>query len=151
MTLIRIFSVGFNGNNTIKYYTNNGFQVSKHFTIIPIWNSWSICRQIWLYIGRFFTKYLVLRWYKIGGIKMVYEYTLNVMLCFFLFVDLKSKLADNTCLGGGASVLLLILKTIETIEFCFIFLFFYCLVDITYNTKDIQKMLIFISIKCPQF
>jgi hypothetical protein len=32
---------------------------------------------------------------------MVYEYTLNVMPCFFLFVDLKSKLADNTCLGEG--------------------------------------------------
>jgi hypothetical protein len=25
--IIRIFSVGFNGNNTINYFTNNGFQV----------------------------------------------------------------------------------------------------------------------------
>jgi len=33
-----------------------------HFTIIPVWNNWNICRQIWLCIGRFFTKYLVLRW-----------------------------------------------------------------------------------------
>jgi hypothetical protein len=32
---------------------------------------------------------------------MVYEYTLMiVLLSFFLFVDLKSKLADNTCFGG---------------------------------------------------
>jgi hypothetical protein len=29
MTLIRIFSVGFNGNNTIHYFTNNGLQILK--------------------------------------------------------------------------------------------------------------------------
>ena len=29
MTLIRILSVGFNGNNTINYFTNNGFLVLK--------------------------------------------------------------------------------------------------------------------------
>jgi hypothetical protein len=27
--IIRILSVGFNGNNTINYFTNNGFQVLK--------------------------------------------------------------------------------------------------------------------------
>jgi hypothetical protein len=31
---------------------------------------------------------------------MVYEYTLIVLLSFFLFVDLKSKLADNTYFEG---------------------------------------------------
>jgi hypothetical protein len=29
MTLIRIFSEGFNGNNTMNYFTNNGLQVLK--------------------------------------------------------------------------------------------------------------------------
>ena len=36
MTLIRIFSVGFNGNNTINYFTNNGFQVLKQKLAIAI-------------------------------------------------------------------------------------------------------------------
>ena len=36
MTLIRIFSVGFNGNNTINYFTNNGFHVLKHKLAIAI-------------------------------------------------------------------------------------------------------------------
>ena len=36
MTLIRIFSVGLNGNNTINYFTNNGFQVLKQKLAIAI-------------------------------------------------------------------------------------------------------------------
>ena len=36
MTLIRIFSVGFNGNNTINHFINNGFQVSKQKLAIAI-------------------------------------------------------------------------------------------------------------------
>ena len=36
MTLIRIFSVGFNGNNTINYFTNNGLQVLKQKLAIAI-------------------------------------------------------------------------------------------------------------------
>jgi hypothetical protein len=36
MTLIRIFSVGFNGNNAINYLTNNGFQVLKQKLAIAI-------------------------------------------------------------------------------------------------------------------
>jgi len=48
---------------------------------------------------------------------------------FFLCVDLKSKLADNTCFGASDlllfSNLICILKIIETNESCFIFLFFY--------------------------
>jgi hypothetical protein len=35
--IIRIFSVGFNGNNTINYFTNNGFQVlNKKLAIVII-------------------------------------------------------------------------------------------------------------------
>jgi hypothetical protein len=34
--IIRIFSVGFNGNNTINYFTNNGFQVIKQKLAIAI-------------------------------------------------------------------------------------------------------------------
>ena len=34
--IIRIFSVGFNGNNTINYFTNNGFQVLKQKLAIAI-------------------------------------------------------------------------------------------------------------------
>jgi cell division GTPase FtsZ len=33
---IRIFSVGFNGNNTINYFTNNGVQVLKQKLAIAI-------------------------------------------------------------------------------------------------------------------
>jgi hypothetical protein len=36
MTLIRIFSVVFNGNNTINYFTNNCFQVLKQKLAIAI-------------------------------------------------------------------------------------------------------------------
>jgi cell division GTPase FtsZ len=36
MTLIRIFSVGFNGNNTTNHFINNGFQVSKQKLAIAI-------------------------------------------------------------------------------------------------------------------
>jgi hypothetical protein len=36
MTLIRIFSVGFNGNNTINYLTKNGFQVLEKKLAIAI-------------------------------------------------------------------------------------------------------------------
>jgi hypothetical protein len=36
MTLISIFSVGLNGNNTINYFTNNGFQVLKQKLAIAI-------------------------------------------------------------------------------------------------------------------
>ena len=36
VTLIRIFSVGFNGNNTINYFTNNGFQVLKQILAVAI-------------------------------------------------------------------------------------------------------------------
>jgi hypothetical protein len=36
MTLIRIFSVGFNGNNTINYFTNNGLQVLEKKVAIAI-------------------------------------------------------------------------------------------------------------------
>ena len=36
MTLIRIFSVGFNGNNTMNYFTNNGLQVLKQKLAIAI-------------------------------------------------------------------------------------------------------------------
>jgi hypothetical protein len=36
MTLIRIFSVLFNGNNTINYFTNNCFQVLKQKLAIAI-------------------------------------------------------------------------------------------------------------------
>jgi hypothetical protein len=34
--IIRIFSVGFNGNNTINYFTNNGFQVLKQKLAVAI-------------------------------------------------------------------------------------------------------------------
>jgi hypothetical protein len=36
MTLIRIVSVGFNGNNTINYFTNIGFHVLKQKLAIAI-------------------------------------------------------------------------------------------------------------------
>jgi hypothetical protein len=36
MTLIRIFFAGFNGNNAINYFTNNGFQVLKQKLAIVI-------------------------------------------------------------------------------------------------------------------
>ena len=36
MTLIRIVSVGFNGNNAINYFTNNGFHVLKQKLAIAI-------------------------------------------------------------------------------------------------------------------
>ena len=36
MTLIRICSVGFNGNNKINYFTNNGLQVLKQKLAIAI-------------------------------------------------------------------------------------------------------------------
>jgi hypothetical protein len=34
--IIRIFSVGFNGNNTINHFKNNGFQVLKQKLAIAI-------------------------------------------------------------------------------------------------------------------
>ena len=34
--IIRIFFVGFNGNDTINYFTNNGFQVLKQKLAIAI-------------------------------------------------------------------------------------------------------------------
>jgi hypothetical protein len=36
MTLIRIVSVGFNGNNAINYFTNNGFHVLEQKLAIAI-------------------------------------------------------------------------------------------------------------------
>jgi hypothetical protein len=60
---------------------------------------------------------------------MVYEYTLMiVLLYFFLFVDQKSKLADNTCFGGPQfysclSNLIWILKIIETNELFYFLIF----------------------------
>jgi hypothetical protein len=36
MTLIRIFSVGFNGNNTINYFRKNCFQVLEQKLAIAI-------------------------------------------------------------------------------------------------------------------
>ena len=90
---------------------------------------------------------------------MVYEYILMiVLLYYFSFCGSEIQVSRQhmiwkpqfySCLSN----LIWILKIIETNESCFIFLFFYSLVvsDITCNTKDMHKMLIFISIKCPQF
>ena len=82
---------------------------------------------------------------------MVYEYTLMIVLLSFCGSEIQ--VSRQHMLWGPQfysclSNLIWILKIIETNESCFIFLFFYSLVvsDITYNTKDIHKLLIFTSI-----
>jgi hypothetical protein len=90
---------------------------------------------------------------------MVYEYTLMIVLLYlFYFCGSEIQVSRQHMLWGPQfysclSNLIWILKISETNESCFIFILFYSLVvsDITYNTKDIHKMLSFISIKRPKF